>query len=85
MKTSQHLHGNTREPASHIGGTIKALRIERHLSAAELAEALGVTENAITQIERQDNPRLSTIQKAAKFFHLSPSALLAIHEARQGK
>lgn len=60
-----------------IGETIKELRLERNLSQAALAKAIGVSQKAIDYWERGMNePKASYILALADFFDVSCDELL---------
>ena len=60
-----------------IGETIKELRLERNLSQAALAKAIGVSQKAIDYWERGMNePKASYILALADFFGVSCDELL---------
>lgn len=55
-----------------IGKKIKQLREQRKLSQKELADSLGVTQQAIDAWERSiTNPRKKSIDKLSSFFNVS--------------
>ena len=59
-----------------IGKNLKAKRIERFLSQAELAEASGLSEAHVGRIERDEvEPHLSTIRKLAGALGVEPQEL----------
>lgn len=45
-----------------------AWRIYRRLSQADVAEALGMTQAAVSQMEKADAPRKATLEKLAKLY-----------------
>lgn len=65
-----------------VGAQIRAIRTQRHLTLAALAEQVGITRSALSQIERnQANPTLGTLKNIASAlgmtigqFFPSPSA-----------
>lgn len=58
--------------------SIRSHRRERHLSQAELAEALGVTHGAVSQWETgQTTPTLPMLAKIAEVLHCTTDALLS--------
>ena len=60
-----------------IGETIKELRLERNLSQAALAKAIGVSQKAIDYWERGMNePKASYILALADFFVVGGDELL---------
>ena len=65
------------KPAPKFGQRLAALRAERGLSQAALAEQLGTTRSAIVYYERAaKNPSAEFIAKAATFFGVSFDDLL---------
>jgi transcriptional regulator with XRE-family HTH domain len=60
-----------------LSDRIKHLRIESAMTQQELADAIGVSQNAIYNWENgKREPNLKTVEKIAKAFHVSPSKLL---------
>ncbi|MCR5681029.1 MAG: helix-turn-helix domain-containing protein, partial [Clostridiales bacterium] len=60
-----------------IGQKIAELRKEKGMTQAELAEALGVTHQAVSQWERSETfPDILTLPKIAEIFGESINALL---------
>jgi D-alanyl-D-alanine-carboxypeptidase/D-alanyl-D-alanine-endopeptidase len=59
-----------------IGKNLRAKRIEKFMSQAELADASGLSEAHVGRIERNEvEPHLSTIRKLAKALGIEPSEL----------
>ncbi len=59
-----------------IGKNLKAKRVERFMSQAELAEASGLSEAHVGRIERNEvEPHLSTIRKLARALRVEPQEL----------
>lgn len=56
---------------------LRRLRIDRHLSIAQLAEQSGVSDDQIRNIEtgRAKNPRTSTLVDLARVLEVRPSEL----------
>ena len=64
-----------------IADKIRALRIERGLSQAELAKKLGLSRNGVNSWEQAlSAPSLSYLVELAKFFHVSTDYLLDLSE-----
>lgn len=62
---------------SHIGERIRKLREEQGISQQALANAIGVQQSTISEIERGSNqPSWKTLHKLAQFFDVQPSNLL---------
>ena len=62
--------------ATHVGPTIKRLRIERGLSLASLAKASGVSVGMLSQIERDiSNPSLRVLTQIRQALEVPASAL----------
>ncbi len=60
---------------------IAALRKERHISQAELAEGVSVTRQTIISLESgRYNPSLHLAHKLARFFGLTIEDLFIFHE-----
>jgi predicted nucleotidyltransferase/DNA-binding Xre family transcriptional regulator len=68
------------EDATHLGARIKARRRELGISAAQLALAVGVTENALRKLESGDSaePRFSTGIRLARALGISPLVLVPV-------
>jgi predicted nucleotidyltransferase len=66
------------EPATHLGESIRTRRLEAGMTAARLAAAAGVTENAIRKLESGDSaePRFSTGVRLARALGISPLILI---------
>ena len=61
----------------NFGNRLKFLRIDRSLSADELAEKSGVHAATIKRIERRGSrPNLSTVLKIARALNVTPALLL---------
>ena len=61
-----------------VGGRVRALRLERNLSLAELAASAGVSIGALSQIERgMSSLRVKVIWPLAAALGIEPSALIA--------
>lgn len=57
---------------------VKSLRVKQNLSQAELAEALGVTQGAVSQWETGlTMPTLPMLAKIAEVLHCTTDALLS--------
>lgn len=60
---------------------VKSLRVKQNLSQAELAEALGVTQGAVSQWETGlTMPTLPMLAKIAEVLHCTTDALLSGEE-----
>ncbi len=65
------------DPPYVLAGNVYALRKDRGLTQAQLAEAAGVRQPRIAEIERGDaNPRLDTLAKLARALGVPVAALL---------
>jgi D-alanyl-D-alanine-carboxypeptidase/D-alanyl-D-alanine-endopeptidase len=59
-----------------IGKNLRAKRVEKFMSQAELADASGLSEAHVGRIERNEvEPHLSTIRKLARALTIEPSEL----------
>jgi serine-type D-Ala-D-Ala carboxypeptidase/endopeptidase len=59
-----------------IGKNLRAKRVEKFMSQAELADASGLSEAHVGRIERNEvEPHLSTIRKLARALGIEPSEL----------
>lgn len=54
---------------------LKAWRIYKGLTQREVAEKAGITQAALSQMEKADNPRNATLEKLAKALELDPEQL----------
>lgn len=64
-----------------IGKRIKELRLERSVSQAKLAKAVGVDKRAIIYWEQEVNePKASYIVKLAEFFSVTTDYLLGLED-----
>lgn len=64
-----------------IGNVIIELRKEKGLSQQKLADAIGVSQSTIAQIEKNRNEATaSTIRKLATFFNVSADYLLELED-----
>ena len=59
-----------------VGERIKTLRKSKHMTQKQLADKLGVTYQAVQQIERKDNININTLQKIASALNVPISELL---------
>jgi serine-type D-Ala-D-Ala carboxypeptidase/endopeptidase len=60
-----------------IGKNLRAKRVEKFMSQAELADASGLSEAHVGRIERNEvEPHLSTIRKLARALGIEPSELV---------
>lgn len=60
-----------------FGETLKRIRNECGLLQADLAERMGVSQQAISQWEREKEwPKLQTIERLAAALHVSPEYLV---------
>lgn len=82
----------TTEPTTPLGKAIRRLRIERNLSQQELADRLGMTNNAVSQFERGTTvPGVYTLAAVAAVLGVSYGALfgeplaLAEHAVAQAR
>lgn len=55
---------------------LKAWRIYKGLSQKEVAARAGITQAALSQMEKAENPRSSTIEKLAAALELDPEQLV---------
>ena len=53
-----------------VGETIKTIRKSKHMTQKQLADKLGITYQAIQQIEKQDNININTLQKIASALNI---------------
>ncbi len=66
-----------------VGGQLRRLRLERGLSQERLAEAAGLSRDAVARIERGDRaPRVATLSALAEALDSSAAAVLAGHPGR---
>lgn len=63
---------------SYVGKRVEELRTGRQLSQGEVAQAVGVTQKAISLLENDPNrvPLSSTLQNLAHFFDVDPYWLM---------
>lgn len=62
-----------------IGATIKKLRIQKHITQQEFAEALDVSVQTISRWENEINyPDIILLPKIATFFHVTTDYLLGV-------
>ncbi len=62
-----------------IGQRIKELRLEKHVSQATVAKAVGVDKRAVIYWEQEINePKASYIVSLAKYFEVSTDYLLGL-------
>lgn len=54
---------------------LKAWRIYKGMTQKEVAEKAGITQAALSQMEKSENPRNSTLEKLAKALELDPEQL----------
>jgi transcriptional regulator with XRE-family HTH domain len=68
----------------NIGGKIKALRTEQHLTLTALAERAGLSKTGIYKIENYKNPHiwLDTLLKITGALNISLSSLIETEEAQ---
>lgn len=59
-----------------VGETIKTIRKSKHMTQKQLADKLGITYQAIQQIEKQDNININTLQKIASALNIPISEFL---------
>lgn len=72
-------------PGLHIGGTIRAIRLEKGLSAGVVAEQLGNSPSALSAIEYgRVTPSFPILEKLAQIFGMKLSRLMQRHEERMG-
>lgn len=64
-----------------IGENIRNLRVSRGLTQAQLGDAVGVSDKAVSTWESgKREPRIGVIEKLAEFFGVTASALLCSEE-----
>jgi D-alanyl-D-alanine-carboxypeptidase/D-alanyl-D-alanine-endopeptidase len=64
-----------------IGKNLRAQRVGKFMSQAELAEASGLSEAHVGRIERDEvEPHLSTIRKLARALRIEPQELASGEE-----
>ena len=67
-----------------LSQTLKQLRADRHMSQAELATMLGITQQAVARWERdKSTPDADTLKKLADFFDVSADYLLGRDSAEK--
>jgi transcriptional regulator with XRE-family HTH domain len=60
-----------------IGSRLKELRLQKFLTQVELAERAGISQRAITQIERDRvEPHITTMRKLAAALGVEPQELM---------
>lgn len=60
-----------------IGKNIRALREARNITQKELADAIGVTDKAVSTWEKDiKTPRMGSIQKIADYFNVKKSDII---------
>lgn len=65
-----------------IGKTLRALRLERGLSQAELAKELGTSNKTVSHWETDfTEPKNSQLKQIALFFRVSADVLLGIEDS----
>ena len=68
-----------------IGQALKLLRTFHELKQGELADALGVSNSYVSELERNNRePSLSIIKKYAEFFDIPASSILFFAENIEG-
>lgn len=69
-----------------LGAKIAALRKERGMTQAELAEKMGVTDKAVSKWERDLScPDVATLPRLAELFGISVDELMQVEHAEQKK
>jgi XRE family transcriptional regulator of biofilm formation len=65
-----------------IGKRIQRLRIQRHMSQADLAERSGVGQSLISRLERgsRPNPTADVLRKLARTLGCTTDYLVGMHE-----
>jgi transcriptional regulator with XRE-family HTH domain len=73
--------------AAELGGVIRTLRLERHLTLTSVAQAAGVSASLISQVERGlATPSISALRRIAGALNVPIAALfLGDHEASDGE
>lgn len=67
---------------STFSNTLRALRKDHKVTQEELAKAVGVSKSSINMYERGERePGIETLNKIAKYFHISMNILLGNKEA----
>ena len=60
---------------------IKSLRLARNLTQEDVAKAIGTTKTTYIKYEKgTQSPQLSTIEKLAKFYGMSPQEMISDQE-----
>lgn len=59
-----------------LGKRIRSLRTAAKMTQDDLARLLGVTRNRVSQIETEDDIKLSALVRLARAFHMMPSEIL---------
>jgi transcriptional regulator with XRE-family HTH domain len=61
-----------------IAGNIRRLRLKKNITATELAEAVNVSQSAVSDWERgKKMPRAGTVENIANFFNVGKSDILS--------
>lgn len=69
---------------NHLAGTIRALRVAKQMSQAELGDVVGVTRAAVHQWEKgRSVPQIHHLQEMARFFGVPLATLLGGEAAGQ--
>jgi DNA-binding Xre family transcriptional regulator len=55
---------------------LKAWRIYKKLTQREVAEKAGISQSALSQMEKSDNPRTATLEKLAAALDIHPEQLI---------
>jgi transcriptional regulator with XRE-family HTH domain len=69
-------------PRGHLGDRVRAVRAARNMSQAELARRVGISKNAMNQIEQghSPNPRANVIRRLAEVLMIPADYLLGVGE-----
>jgi transcriptional regulator with XRE-family HTH domain len=72
-------------PQGSLGERVRAVRQARGLSQAELARRVGVSKNAMNQIEQgtAPNPRANVIRRLAEVLDIQADYLLGVGEGEE--
>ena len=69
---------------NNIGERLKQLRIEKGLTQAEVAKALGVNKSCVSKYENDKNlPKAFVLLKMVKFFGVSANYILGLDKNKK--
>lgn len=71
--------------AAAIGARVRALRVEREMSATELARRSGMPRQSVPRLEAgRHEPTLETVLRLAAALDVPPTAILAVLDEVEG-